>query len=322
MSLKIYVDFALTPELLERLKAGTQGHELILPKKPASVLSLGEIEPSFYEADIAFGQPITEAIEKAESLKWIQVSSSGVTRYDTPEFRSFASSKGIKLSNSASVFNDACADHTLSFMLAQSRKLPQGLASTTANGTDEWNQLRSGSVSLRGQSAIILGYGAIGKRLAELLAPFEMKLSAYRRTPRGDEGMPVIDAESLPAALAETDHIINILPDSQATQQFFDATRFAQCKPGSVFYNIGRGTTVDQSALAQALSDGPIREAWLDVTDPEPLPADHQLRQLPNCFITPHTAGGHANEAESCIDHFLRNLQLFTDGKEPNDRVI
>lgn len=322
MSLKIYVDFTLTPELLERLKAGTLGHQLILPAKPASVLSLGQIEPSFYEADIAFGQPITPEIEKAESLKWIQVSSSGITRYDTPEFREFAKQKGIKVSNSASVFNEACADHTLAFMLAQSRQLPQGLASSTANGTDEWLALRTGSVSLRGQNALILGFGAIGKRLAELLAPFDMKLTAYRRTPRGDEGMPVIGANELPNALAKADHVINILPDSKATEQFFDADRFAQCKPGSVFYNIGRGTTVDQAALANALRSGPIREAWLDVTDPEPLPADHELRALPNCFITPHTAGGHANEAASCVDHFLRNLERFTEGKELNDRVI
>lgn len=322
MPLKIYVDFTLSPELLQRLQAGTQGHQLILPAKPASVLSLGEIEPSFYDADIAFGQPITSEIEKSASLKWIQVSSSGITRYDTEAFRSFATSHQLKLSNSASVFNEACADHTLAFMLAQSRRLPQGLASQTANATDEWNQLRSDSVSLKGQTALILGFGAIGRRLAERLAPFKMQLTAYRRHARGDEGMPVVDSSSLPAALAQADHIINILPDSEATRHFFDDNRFKQMKSGSVFYNIGRGTTVDQDALAKALQSNTLKEAWLDVTDPEPLPADHPLRSLQNCFITPHTAGGHSGEAAACIDHFIQNLKRFTSGQDLIDRVI
>ncbi len=322
MPLKIYIDFPLTPELLARLQEGARGHELIIPKKPASVLSLGDLEPSFYESDIVFGQPETQAIENAQSIKWIQVSSSGITRYDTPEFRSLMTNRGVKVSNSAHVYNEACADHALSFMLAQSRRLPQALASQAPNGSDEWLSIRSGGVPLRGQSVLILGYGAIGRRVAALLAPFDMQLTAFRRTPRGDEGMPVIGEAELPAALAAADHVLNILPDSAATKCFFNAERFAQFKPSSVFYNIGRGTTVDQDALVQALENKQLREAWLDVTDPEPLPKDHALWQQANCFITPHTAGGFQGEAATCIDHFLKNLARFESGEELLDRVI
>lgn len=322
MPLKIYVDFALTPELLTRLQEGTQGHELIIPKKPASVLSLGDIEPGFYESDIIFGQPQPDAIEKSESLKWIQVSSSGITRYDNPEFRAQMQARNIPVSNSAHVYNEACADHVLSFMLAQSRRLPQALASRAPNGSEEWLAIRRGGIPLRGQSVLILGFGAIGRRIAELLAPFDMQLTAYRRTPRGDEGMPVVTEADLPAALAAADHVINILPDSAATQHFFNAERFAKLKPSGVFYNIGRGTTVDQDALVQALKGNQLREAWLDVTDPEPLPADHALWQQPNCFITPHTAGGYKYEAQACIDHFLKNLARFEAGQDLENRVI
>ncbi len=322
MPLKIYIDFPLTPDLLARIQKGTSGHELIIPEKPASVLSLGEIDPAFYECDIVFGQPPTKAIENAKSIKWIQVSSSGITRYDTPEFRGLMTKRGVKVSNSAHVYNEACADHALSFMLAQSRRLPQALASRAPNGSEEWLAIRSGGVPLRGQNVLILGYGAIGRRVAELLAPFDMQLTAYRRTPRGDEGMPVIGEAELPAALAVADHVLNILPDSDATKSFFNAERFAQFKPSSVFYNIGRGTTVDQDALVQALENKQLREAWLDVTDPEPLPDDHALWQQPSCFITPHTAGGFQGEAATCIDHFLKNLARFEAGKELLDQVI
>ncbi|MDQ8187487.1 D-2-hydroxyacid dehydrogenase [Pelagicoccus sp. SDUM812002] len=319
---KIYIDFVLTPELHKRLQNGTTGHELVIPSKPASVLGLGEIEPAFYDCDIIFGQPQTEAAGKSESLKWIQVSSSGITRYDTPEFRELMTQRGISVCNSAHVYNEACADHALAFMLAQSRQLPQALASTAPNGSEDWQAIRSGGVPLRGQRVLILGFGAIGRRLAKLLAPFEMKLTAYRRTPRGDEGMPVVGEADLPAALAAADHVINILPDSAATQHFFNADRFAQLKPSSTFYNIGRGTTVDQDALVQVLESKQLREAWLDVTDPEPLPQDHDLRKQPNCFITPHTAGGFAGEAEACIDHFLKNLARFDAGEDLENRVI
>ena len=322
MPYKIYVDFALDGDLLQHLKSNTQGHELLLPKNPASCLSMGEAEDSILDADIIFGQPRPEDVAKSESIKWIQISSSGYTRYDTPEFRALMQSRGMMLTNSASVYNEACADHLLSSMLAQSRLLPYGLLSQAATGSDEWLKLRSGSIPLRGQRVVILGYGAIGKRLVQLLAPYEMQLSAYRRTPRGDEGIPVLDTAGLPAALAKAEHIVNILPDSPATRSFFDSDRFAQCRRGAVFYNIGRGTTVDQTSLADALKSGPIRQAWLDVTDPEPLPKDHELRLLPNCFITPHTAGGFNGEMAACLQHFIENLSRFAHNEDLKDRVI
>ncbi|MDQ8203956.1 D-2-hydroxyacid dehydrogenase [Pelagicoccus sp. SDUM812003] len=323
MSLKIYIDFPLSENARQLLESQTNGHTLVFPSIPAeSVLAKSHPDPALLECDVVFGQPEPAEIEKAKRLKWIQISSSGITRYDNSDFRSHVAKKRIPVCNSASVYNDACADHLLAFMLAQSRCLPQGLASSDENGSPPWLALRDGSVPLRGQSAIILGYGAIGARLVELLAPYRMKLVAYRRKARGDEAIPVTTAENLPEALASADHVINILPDSPATQGFFDAARFAQCKPGSVFYNIGRGTTVDQEALANSLRSAHTKAAWLDVTDPEPLPTDHRLRSAPNCFITPHVAGGHLEESTTCVSHFLENLQRFVEGRELLDRVM
>jgi phosphoglycerate dehydrogenase-like enzyme len=130
-------------------------------------------------------------------------------------------------------------------------------------------------------------------------------------------------AESdLPAALRQAQHVVNILPESDHTRRFFDAGRFAQLKPGSVFYNIGRGVTVDQNALAIALRSKQLRAAWLDVTDPEPLPDDHPLWQEPNCFITPHIAGGQGAEYEVLVRHFLDNFKRLVQGQPLADRVM
>jgi phosphoglycerate dehydrogenase-like enzyme len=100
------------------------------------------------------------------------------------------------------------------------------------------------------------------------------------------------------------------------------AARLALMKPDAAFYNIGRGTTVDQAALLTALREGPLAAAYLDVTDPEPLPPTHPLWDQPNCFITPHAGGGHRGEYERLIRHFLDNLQKFEAGERLNDRIL
>jgi len=321
--LRIYVDLKITPKGLALLQQGTEGHELVFPHKPtASILAKPEPDPQFISVDIAFGQPDPKSIQAAARLKWIQVSSSGITRYDTAPFRALLAQRGLILTNSASVFNEACADHALGFLLAQSRQLPRALSTRTAHGTIEWHSLRGSSVPLRGQTIVILGYGAIGRRLTELLRPFEAHVLAYRRTARGDEGIPVLDAEELIAALGKADHVIDILPDSAETRHFCAARFFEALKPGANFYNIGRGSTVDQEALLEALRSGRLGSAWLDVTDPEPLPDDHPLWAEPRCFITPHVAGGHQDELGTLIRHFLLNFAHFTHGEPLVDRVV
>jgi phosphoglycerate dehydrogenase-like enzyme len=321
--LRIFVDFAVNPEVLELLQAGTQGHQLVFPGTPVtSVLAKAERDPQFPTVDIAFGQPEPEAIAEAGQLKWIHVSTSGITRYDNPQFRARMAERKIVVSNSASVYNEACAIHALSFMVAQARKLPLALKTRAASGTKAWKEIRGSSGTLRGETVLILGYGAIGRRLAEFLHPFDLKVMAYRRKPRGDEGVPVVTEDQLAGALAGADHIVNILPDSLATRHFFDAIRFAMIKRGAIFYNIGRGTTVVQEALLEALRSGRIGAAWLDVTEPEPLPDEHPLRGEPNCFITPHVAGGHTGETETLVRHFLKNFERFIRKEPLLDRVM
>jgi phosphoglycerate dehydrogenase-like enzyme len=207
-------------------------------------------------------------------------------------------------------------------MLAQSRRLPEALRTRVAAGTPEYIRLRGLSRSLVGDQVLLLGLGAIARRLIELLAPFRMKIVGLRRKRVGNEPVPVITPAELPAALATADHVVNILPDNADSRNFVDAKFLKSMKRGAVFYNIGRGTTVAQEALAEALRSGHLGAAWLDVTDPEPLPEGHPLLSAPNCFSTPHTGGGHQNESESLVRHFLDNFHRFQDGLPLLDRVM
>ena len=170
---------------------------------------------------------------------------------------------------------------------------------------------------------LLVGYGAIARRLAELLAPLRMNLIGFKRTPSGDEnGVRVLKIGELDEWLPRADHVINILPASRQTEEFFAAERFAKFKRSAFYYNIGRGTTNDQSALAASLQAGHFAAAYIDATKVEPLPSEDPLWTTPNCFITPHTAGGHSTEFVRHAETFLENLRRFLAGEQMIDRIM
>lgn len=319
--LRIFSDLSSDSRINGLLRDGVAPSTLVLPDRPIGSV-LGASDFSLEGIDIAFGQPSAERVLEAASVKWVHVASAGYTRFDTPEFRAAAKARGLILTNSSSVYDEPCAEQLFSYILAQARQLPRSLATHCTNRDPQWQALRNDCRLLRGQSVILLGYGAIARALVRMLAPFEMQITALRRHPSGDEVVTAITEEALSAALATADHVINILPSNAITDGFMTAERFAQMKPGAVFYNMGRGTTVDQSALEHALRSRHLAAAWLDVTTPEPLPDEHPLRHLPNCFITPHVGGGHHNEAESLVRHFLDNTRRYLAGEPLRDRVL
>lgn len=299
------------------------GHRLVISSS-ASVSVLGEAgdEPGLLAAEVAFGQPSREQVEQAPRLRWLQLSSAGYARFDHSGFRAHARERGLIVSNASSVFDDPCAQHVLAFMLAHVRRLPAAFEEQRTTRSWEGLRHRADARILREQTVLLLGFGSIARRMTELLAPFGVKVQALRRHPTGDENVEIIGEEQLPTALASAAHVVNILPESAATSGFINAERLAQMQPGAVFYNIGRGTTVEQPALIEALKSGHLTAAYLDVTDPEPLPPDHPLWRAPRCFITPHIGGGHQEEHLDLARHFAANFARFQAGEPLRDRVI
>ncbi len=312
-TLNIFCNFTHNRQAVELLRRDTSAHNLILAS---------DTRPDWNSIDVAFGQPDLQAVLSLPRLKWIHVSSAGYTRYDSAEVREALKQRGATLTNSSHVFDEPCAQHLLAMMLALSRGLlPCYGAQLDARG---WNDARHRAESflLREQQVLVLGFGAIAKRLVQMLQPFEMKITAVRRKPEPFPGVQVLGEDKLTDALAKANHVVSTLPDSSSTRHFMDAERFGAMKPGAFFYNVGRGTTVDQDALLQVLEAGHLGAAYLDVTEPEPLPPEHFLWRAPNCFITPHTAGGHRGEAERVVQHFIANLRRFEQGEELEDRVF
>jgi phosphoglycerate dehydrogenase-like enzyme len=321
--LTIWLNAGLPERAMGILQAGIAPHRLVFAaQRNASNLVPGMHDPLLEQADVAYGQPDPTQLVDCPRVKWVHLTTAGYTRYDNDVFRAAMKARNVAVTNSSAVYDEPCAEHLLAMILALARRLPQAM--NEQDTTRGWpsRRLRDESRLLDGQTAILYGFGSIARRLVELLAPLRMNLIGVRRTIRGDEPIRTITAIEADELLPQADHVIDILPAAEQTDGFFNAARLARMKPGAIFYNIGRGATVDQIALQAALETEKLAAAYLDVTTPEPLPPDHPLWRLPNCFITPHTAGGHEDEFDRGVRHFLDNLHRLTAGHPLVNRII
>jgi phosphoglycerate dehydrogenase-like enzyme len=322
-ALTVWSNARLEPAAAARLAAGTRGHRLLLAEdRAASVLAGGEPDGALAEADVAFGQPSAADCLRYGRLRWVQLTSAGYARYDTDEFREAFRARGAALTKSSAVFAEPAAEHALAMILALGRNLLPAYRDQLGERPWRFLEHRRSARLLAGQTVVLLGFGAIGRRLAELLAPFGCEVLAVRRQTRSERGVRIVPEEDLTGVLARADHVVNLLPESESTRNWVNARRLSCLRPGARFYNIGRGTTVDQEALREALVSGRLGAAYLDVTEPEPLPPSHPLWTTPGCTITPHAAGGRHDQDEALVEHFLRNLEAFLRGAELADRVV
>lgn len=325
MSHTIWCNAALNERAENLLVEGLAGHRVVFAQERlASVLKAGKSDAGLADADVVFGQPEAAECLLRKKIKWVAVTSAGYGRYDTPEFLETFKARGSVFTSSSSVFAEPCAQHVLAMMLALGRQLLESHAEQLGDRQWKFFERRSASVLMNGQTVLLLGYGNIARRLTELLAPFGMKIYAVRRKAHSERGVFVISEERVTSVLGEADHVVNLLPDNEATRNYVNARRLGACKPGARFYNIGRGTTVDERALVQALESGRLGAAYLDVFAEEPLLASSELWTTRNCFITPHTAGGRSDQDVALVRHFLANFAKFAagDAGAMGDRVV
>jgi len=169
---------------------------------------------------------------------------------------------------------------------------------------------------LTGRTLGVIGYGRIGHEVVRLLEPWEMRVLVTQRTPVADEGVSYVPLETL---LAEADVVVVACPLTDVTRGLLDARRLALMKPTAFLVNISRGAIVDQAALVGALRDGRLAGAGLDVVDPEPLPADAPLLELPNVVGAPHSLGYTDQLIRGCVEGACRSLLAAAAGRVPDD---
>jgi phosphoglycerate dehydrogenase-like enzyme len=176
--------------------------------------------------------------------------------------------------------------------------------------------------SITETTVAVVGLGGIGRRTAELLSGLGMTVIGVHRHEVDAPGVSRIEpVERLGAVLAESDAVVLALPDTEQTRGMLSAEVLAQARPGIAVVNVGRGSTVDERALIEALRDGRVGSAALDVTAVEPLPAESPLWDFPNVVIAPHTAAISSHEPRRIVELFAENARRLLDGEELLNRV-
>ena len=192
---------------------------------------------------------------------------------------------GLVFANAASVHETSTAELAVALTLASQRRLP---AFVRAQENARWSP--EFAESLADRRVLLLGYGGVGKAIAARLAPFEVEITAVARSARVEDGRQVHAVDELPALLGDAEIVIVSLPGGDETRHIVDGAFLAGLPDGALVVNVGRGGLIDTDALVEHVGRGRIRAA-LDVTDPEPLPADHPLWSLPGVLISPHVGG-------------------------------
>lgn len=224
----------------------------------------------------------------------------------------------VSLTNSKGAVEDATAELCLALVLASLRQLPQvGQQQRERKWTRTWTG------SLHGSKVMLLGAGGVGSEIRSRLLPFKpAELSSFARTGRvHEQGYPIYSLDRLWAFLPTADVVIVALPHTRETEQLIDAQFLSSMKDGSLLVNVGRGPIVDTDALLPELQAGRLHAA-LDVTDPEPLPADHPLWTAPNCIITPHMAGDTGQFISLVSELAVDQVIALAHGEELANRII
>lgn len=267
------------------------------------------------DAEVYLGWLGRDEFLAARKLRWIQSPSSGVDHFlRIPELRD-----GDVLLTSASGTHSACLpEHALAMILAFTRGIRAAILEQQRH---HWaiRELRPKVVELTGSTLGIVGFGAVGRGLAKRAQAFGMRIIAVDKFPaeKPDYVERLEGLEGLEPLLRESDYVVVTVPRTPETIGMFNAQRLALMKPSALLIGISRGGIIEEKALVEALREGRIAGAALDVVEQEPLPEDSPLWDVENLLITPHIAGGTQFEGQYIRQIFAENLGRFLRGEFP-----
>ena len=247
----------------------------------------------------------------ATRLKWLNSVYAGVDAFPLD----LLAQRGVVLTNGAGINAVPIAEYVVMLMLSHAKNYREVVR---AQERREWLKDSPGKRELFGSKALILGYGAIGQEVEKRLAGFQMEVSKVRRSP----GPGVLGPNEWRARLGEFDWIVIAVPATPETEGMIGAAELAAMNGEAVLVNVARGTVIDQQALTAALDAGQIGGALLDVTTPEPLPADDPLWALDNAQVTMHLSGKAQDRMFArSAKRFLENLARYGRGEPLEPQV-
>ena len=223
---------------------------------------------------------------------------------------------GITLANAATVHEASTAELTVGLILASQRGIPDFVR---AERTGEW--LQSQRPSLADRRVLLIGYGGVGAAIEERLLPFEVEVTRVASSAREDERGPIHGIDELPELLPHAEIVIVVVPLTDSTRGLIGDDFLAALPDDALVVNVARGPVADTDALVEHATSGRIRLA-LDVTDPEPLPADHPLWSLPNVLVSPHIGGATSAMLPRMARLLRRQIEHLLADEEPENIVL
>ena len=309
--MKILITAPFTQKQKERLQAQMPGADYTYTTR------IKATDDQIREADIILGNLPVGRLSQAAHLKWLQLNSSGADAYAAdgvlaPE---------TALTNATGAYGLAISEHLLATTFFLKKKLGKYYRNQKER---EWKD--EGQVTaIAGSRTLVLGLGSIGGDYARKMALLGSRVIGIRRTKAAcpDYLEEIGTFEDIDRFLPEADIVAMALPNTPQTYHIMNEERLSGMKRGSILLNVGRGTAIDQDALVKVLRNGPLAGASIDVTDPEPLPADHPLWCCENLLLTPHIAGDyHLQETlDQIVELFIDNLGRYARGKELRNPV-
>lgn len=263
---------------------------------------IAELAGQAGQCAIWLGQPdlLAGLLRRCPAPAWMQSTWAGIT-----PLLAEGLPRDYRLTRAVGVFGQVMAEYMLTYLLAHERRLLERLAS---QGECVWNDRPGGT--LQGRTVLIVGVGEIGQRVAEFLAPFGVSLLGIASSARAQPPFAeVATLAQLPNLVERADHVLNLLPDTPATHDLYDAALLGRFKPGALFINAGRGVSVVDVDLVEALQAGRLGGAVLDVCREEPLPAEHPFWTTPGLLLTGHSAAPTSPIGMTRL--FLDNLDAY-----------
>ncbi|GAA4427132.1 phosphoglycerate dehydrogenase [Georgenia halophila] len=260
------------------------------------------------------GPTVPAVAGRMPNLRWVQTLAAGPDAVLAAGFP-----EDVLITSGAGLHDAPVTEHALTLTLTLLRRVPEILR---AQEEHRWDRRLGGPQPLRPEGAVtsligarvlVWGFGNIGQTLAPLLSGLGATVRGVARSAGQRSGFDVVAESDLEAELAQTDVLVMILPATPATEKALDAKRLAELPSHAYVVNVGRGATLDEAALLEALESGSIAGAALDVTAIEPLPEDSPLWEAPNLVISPHAAGGRPVGGDKLI---AENLAALLDGRE------